>query len=288
MAMGGDKKKCKNNEMFFYEQITRQIHAKEVWCDTPLERCARVKQAASTKIGLPADPPSERGQNGMTRLQNARVIVVGNEKGGSGKSTTAIHLIVALLGLGWRVASIDADSRQRSLTRYLDNRCITATRTRRPLPMPVHEALDPLVAGDAPDALEQQLVSALVKFSREHDIVIIDTPGSHCAVSRLCHAFADILVTPINDSFVDLDVLAKVESIGDDAGERFRIRKPSHYAEVVWEARKDRAGRDGGTIDWIVMRNRLSSLDARNKRRIETVLADLSQRFGFRLAPGFG
>jgi chromosome partitioning protein len=224
----------------------------------------------------------------MTRLQNARVIVVGNEKGGSGKSTTAIHLIVALLGLGWRVASIDADSRQRSLTRYLDNRCITATRTRRPLPMPVHEALDPLVAGDAPDALEQQLVSALVKFSREHDIVIIDTPGSHCAVSRLCHAFADILVTPINDSFVDLDVLAKVESIGDDAGERFRIRKPSHYAEVVWEARKDRAGRDGGTIDWIVMRNRLSSLDARNKRRIETVLADLSQRFGFRLAPGFG
>ena len=53
----------------------------------------------------------------------ARVIVVGNEKGGSGKSTVAMHVAVALVkARPERVATIDLDIRQRSLTHYVENR----------------------------------------------------------------------------------------------------------------------------------------------------------------------
>jgi chromosome partitioning protein len=50
------------------------------------------------------------------------VIVVGNEKGGSGKSTAAMHLIVALAKLDFKLGSIDLDARQSSLSRYIANR----------------------------------------------------------------------------------------------------------------------------------------------------------------------
>jgi len=93
---------------------------------------------------------------------------------------------------------------------------------------------------------------------------------------------ADTLVTPMNDSFVDFDLLGKVDP------QSYKIKGPSFYSEMVWESRKRRAMRDGGQIDWIVMRNRLSHLDAKNKRRVEAVLESLAERIGFRLAPGFG
>ena len=56
---------------------------------------------------------------------------------------------------------------------------------------------------------------------------------------------------------------------------------------IVWENRKKRIQRDGGSIDWIVARNRLSSLDSRNRRAVADVLTTLSNRIGFRVAPGF-
>ena len=62
---------------------------------------------------------------------SAHVIVLGNEKGGSGKSTTALHIAVALLKAGQRVATIDLDSRQQSFTRYIANRQAWARRTGR-------------------------------------------------------------------------------------------------------------------------------------------------------------
>jgi cellulose biosynthesis protein BcsQ len=62
--------------------------------------------------------------------QSAHVVVLGNEKGGSGKSTTALHIAVALLKAGQRVATIDLDSRQQSFTHYIDNRRAWAERAR--------------------------------------------------------------------------------------------------------------------------------------------------------------
>src|SRR5580704_12617755 len=69
---------------------------------------------------------------------SAHVIVLGNEKGGSGKSTTAMHVAVALLRAGQRVATIDLDSRQKSFTHYIENRRDWADRTGIKLDVPKH------------------------------------------------------------------------------------------------------------------------------------------------------
>lgn len=220
----------------------------------------------------------------MTAGKGAHVIVVGNEKGGTGKSTTSMHLIVALLKLGRSVASIDLDVRQGTLTRYMDNRRAFAAAPGRRLPMPVHAVTQ--ARTDAPSgaarAEEDRLSSLIEQLAPLHDVIVIDTPGNDAGLTRLGHSYADTLITPLNDSFMDLDVLARVD------GDSMQIIGPSQYAEMVWKQKMMRARRDNGFIDWIVMRNRLSSLDARNKRRMARILRELSARLGFRVVPGFG
>jgi chromosome partitioning protein len=217
-------------------------------------------------------------------VRRPRVIVLGNEKGGSGKSTAAMHLVVGLLHAGHRVGSLDVDSRQASLSRYIDNRRTTAAARAVALPMPDHllVELSPLrgVAGDAEE--RGRFEAALDLLAGRNDVVVVDTPGSDTFLSRLAPSHADTIVTPMNDSFVDLDLLAKVEP------GTLRVLRPSLYAEMVWEQRKRRALRDRGSIDWVVMRNRLAATDARNKRAVGQVLEILARRIGFRLAPGFG
>ena len=218
-------------------------------------------------------------------MSGAHVITIGNEKGGSGKSTAAMHLIVALLRSGRSVASIDLDQRQGTLTRYIENRRAYAKRRDLSLPQPVHGTVSP---GAGPDRLaaredeEDRLHALIMRLGRDRDVIVIDTAGSDSSLTRLGHSYADTLITPLNDSFIDLDVLARIEA------ESMKIGAPSHYAEMVWEQKIKRAARDGGSIDWIIMRNRLSALDARNKRRMAKSLHDLSQRMGFRLIAGFG
>ena len=218
------------------------------------------------------------------RSKPAHVVVVGNEKGGSGKSTTAMHLIVALLRRGHAVTSIDLDARQATLTRYFENRQRTA-QTRAPsLPLPEHyavskSALDML--GKAQDEERDRLTQLIEHLRRSFDYLVIDTPGADSFLSRVGHSFADTLVTPMNDSFLDLDLLAKVD------GETMRVVAPSIYSEMVWEQRKARLERDGGKMDWVIMRNRLATLDARNKRDVEKILEQLQRRLSFRVANGF-
>ncbi len=217
----------------------------------------------------------------------AHTIVFGNEKGGSGKSTTAMHVIVGLLLRGHSVASVDVDIRQGTLSRYVANRRIFIKASIKPgesnIEMPNHYTLksqDEPGGGKEDEAAKVKLLieGAIVN----HDVVVIDTPGSANRLSVLAHSYADTLITPINDSFIDLDVLAHVD------GRRMAVLGPSHYAEMVWEQKKVKAARDGGSIDWLVMRNRLSSLDAQNKRKIDAVLNDLAQRIGIRIVAGFG
>lgn len=212
------------------------------------------------------------------------VIVLGNEKGGSGKSTTALHLIVALLRQGHSVGTLDLDARQGTLSRYMENReAFMADRGVR-LPMPEPERLFRSEADSRRDAEadeEERLAAVFARFGRK-DYIVCDTPGADTYLSRLAHARADTLITPMNDSFIDLDLLAR---IGRDGR---KILGPSVYSQLVWEQRQARARAGGRPIDWIVMRNRLSHLEARNKRDIGTLLQELAKRIGFRLAPGFG
>jgi chromosome partitioning protein len=207
----------------------------------------------------------------------ARIVVVGNEKGGTGKSTVAMHLVVALLRQGKSVGSLDLDARQATLSRYVENR-----RRRDPegcnLPHPDHRAVPP--SGD--EARDAALFREhFDELRARHKVVVIDTPGSDLPLSRLGHSFADILVTPLNDSFVDLDLLAAID------GDSHKITAPGRYSDMVWETKKARAQRGAmNGIDWFVLRNRLSTLDAINKRDMEKLLHRLARRIGFQMVNG--
>jgi chromosome partitioning protein len=210
------------------------------------------------------------------------VIVVGNEKGGSGKTTIAMHLAVALMKAGQRVATLDLDGRQRSLTRYVENRRRWALRTRTALELPAHVCL-PRGEGARLDEVEAAEFAAFehaVAAVQQHDFLVIDTPPHDSYLMRLAHAVTDTLVTPLNDSFLDLDVLAAVDPL------TYTVTGISHYAEMVREARRNRRQVDGMDCDWVVIRNRLSVLGSRNKRLVAAGLNDLSARIGFRWAEG--
>lgn len=203
----------------------------------------------------------------------------GNEKGGSGKSTAAVQVAIGLLRRGQAVATLDLDARQGTLSRYLSNR-----EAHGGLPMPVHAAILPSALNDGAEAAaadREALETTLAGFDGM-EYVIADTPGNDTRLSRMAHARADTLVTPINDSFIDFDLLARVDP------KTKRILGPSVYAELVWDRRKERAMARGAPIDWIVMRNRLGHNEARNKREMGEALNELAKRIGFRVAQGFG
>ena len=185
-----------------------------------------------------------------------KIIVFGNEKGGSGKSTAAVQVAIGLLRRGYSVATLDLDARQGTLTRYMAHRGAHGD-----LPMPRHAAILPSPLDSLKDAAEADrwaLDSTFNDFG-DVDFVIADTPGNHTGLSRLAHAKADILVTPINDSFVDFDMLARVDP------KTRKVLGPSVYAEMVWDRRKERAMARGAPIDWIVLRNRLGFSDSDRK-----------------------
>lgn len=215
----------------------------------------------------------------------AHLIVLGNEKGGSGKSTTAMHVAIGLLRLGYRVGSIDLDARQGTLTRYMANRFEYIARNKLSLPSPVHFPIERSKAATVEEQERQDydfFMMACEELQHAVDFIVIDTPGSDTYLGQLAHSHADTIITPMNDSFIDLDVLARI-----DTG-TYEIKGPSIYTKMVMEQRETKKNRDGRETDWIVMRNRLSSLDARNKREVGDLLEQMAHTFGFRLAPGFG
>jgi chromosome partitioning protein len=216
--------------------------------------------------------------------QKPHIIVLGNEKGGTGKSTMSMHVIVSLLRMGFSVGTIDVDARQGTLSRYVENRKGTSDKMVKPLPLPTHIPILSSQNSSKEEAIQEDqknLENALAQLA-SNQFILIDTPGSDSSLSRAAHACADTLLTPLNDSFVDLDMLVRLKS------ETLDILRPSTYAEMVWEQKKQRAIKDKGSIDWIVLRNRLSSINAKNKTQMEEVMQLLSKRIGFRYVPGFG
>ena len=179
-------------------------------------------------------------------VQRGHIIVIGNEKGGSGKTTTSMHLIVGLLRLGFKVGSMDIDARQRSLTRYIENRKNTMAAESTTLPLPAHVVINRSPYGTTEEQEtdeRERFTRALARLLANCDFVVIDSPGSDTYLSRMAHSYADTVITPVNDSFVDLDVLASVDGIS------MKIQKPSIYSEMLWEQKMTRAKRDGGSID---------------------------------------
>ena len=214
----------------------------------------------------------------------SRTIVLGNEKGGCGKSTIAIHVVALLLRNGSGVGVIDLDVRQRSMLRFFENREQFAERRATPLVMPMCRTIEPSGSRDRAQAEEEDRVSlanAIADLGQTCEHVVIDTPGASTPLTENAHRLADILVSPINDSFVDFDVLARVNAANGE------IEGPSVYARAVWGARQWRVEHGQPPTEWIVMRNRIASLEARNQRRVRRSLDKLAARMGFRVAMGF-
>jgi chromosome partitioning protein len=214
----------------------------------------------------------------------AHIIVTGNEKGGSGKSTTAMHIATALVRMGHRVGALDLDLRQKTFGRYTENRGQFLARAGLDLPSPHYIDLPEIDAShlaQGENPFDQRLSAALRLLNPVNDFIIIDCPGSHTRLSQVAHSLADTLITPLNDSFVDFDLLARVDA------ETGAVQGPSVYAEMVWNARQLRAQAGRKPIDWIVLRNRLGAQQMHNKRKVGEALEELSKRIGFRTAAGF-
>lgn len=214
----------------------------------------------------------------------AHIIVVGNEKGGSGKSTTCMHVATALARMGHRTGALDLDLRQRSFGRYIENRRGWLARAGLDLPTPDYRDLpeaDPATLAEGENVWDQRLTLAVSAMDPVMDFIVIDCPGSHTRLSQVAHSLADTLITPMNDSFVDFDLLARIDA------ETGKPKGPSIYAEMVWAARQTRAQAGLKPIDWIVLRNRLGAQQMHNKKKVGAALEDLSRRIGFRVAPGF-
>lgn len=215
----------------------------------------------------------------------AHIIVVGNEKGGAGKSTVSMHVATALARMGHKVGALDLDLRQKTLARYIANRQSFLDKEGLDLPTPDYADLpeigtDQLAQGG--NAQDQALSQAVEAMHGVCDFILIDCPGSHTRLSQLAHAMSDTLITPLNDSFVDFDLLAHVDGEGEE------IIGPSVYSEMVWAARQMRAEARMNPIDWVVVRNRLGTTAMINKEKMQRAITKLSKRIGFRTAPGFG
>src|ERR1700721_1495453 len=221
--------------------------------------------------------------NDASDLRSAHVIVVGYEKGGAGKSTISIHLTVALLKAGYRVASIDLDTRQQTLTRFFENRRSWSANANWPIDLPHHCAMARGKSADlrANEAREfADFAAAIGAVEHDYEFVVIDTPASDSYLMRLAHSLADTLVSPLNDSYIDIDVFSRVQH---DRTQRGAV---SQYADLVMQARRKRRLVDNGIIDWVMVRNRKASIASNNARQIAVSIARLSQELRFRVADG--
>ena len=245
------------------------------------EVSARERQAVTGRQAANQRSSDALMKNWLTDPARPHVIVLGNEKGGSGKSTTAMHLAIGLLKAGYAVGTIDLDS-QGTLTHYVRNRERYGEATGQSLAVPDHRRVRipaHVAAGDARHDERLQLAAA-IEDMRDRDYIVIDTPGNNTFLSRLAHILADTLVTPLNDSFLDIDVLVRMDMDGKT------VLGPSIYSRSVMDRWPRRRSLGGEPLNWVVMRNRLAHLDSRNQKRMEALLSSLALRIGFESAPG--
>jgi len=171
---------------------------------------------------------------------------------------------------------LDLDPRQRTSHRYMENRYDTMQRRGLELPTPACEVFK--------GRSTESLLIKIDKLEKDCDFLIIDNPGRDDDLARAAVEQADTLVTPMNDSFVDFDLIGQVDP------ENFKVKKLSFFAELIWEARMKRsratAAGQRPQMDWVVVRNRTGHTEARNMARINKALTEMSKRVGFRVTHG--
>ena len=91
----------------------------------------------------------------------AHIIVVGNEKGGAGKSTVSMHVATSVARMGHSIGVIDLDLRQKTLTRYLENRLTYMQKHDIDLAVPEFR--------DLPDVEKSELAEGENIYDRRHN-----------------------------------------------------------------------------------------------------------------------
>lgn len=207
-----------------------------------------------------------------------RIIVFGNEKGGTGKSTLGVHATIELLYQGKKVLAIDCDGRQGTFSHYLANRESYIKSSGVSLPVPRHTSLS-VEQGNSSEELKKITHESL------EETIVIDTPGSYNSLAATAHKLADLLVTPVNESYIDLDLLVRIEKDFQEKGSS--NDSAGVYANEVWGYKIEKASSEKKSMDWLVVKNRESSIRSKNKDDIQKIFKKLSERFGFRLGQGF-
>lgn len=216
----------------------------------------------------------------MDNSKKAHIIVISNEKGGTGKSTISMHLAIKLLQEGFSVATIDMDGRQGTLSKYIENRQNFCRKNKINLPIPVHYKFEPQEDYSLIPADRGRISHEISKLTPSYDAIIIDTPGNKNYLFEEAHKFADTLITPISDSLIDLNVLSEIDFESGRAG------KPGHYASFIWDVKKYLASQGKAYLNWIVVGNKVSALNSRNKNQVFEYLEKLSKLYGFRVSSG--
>lgn len=212
--------------------------------------------------------------------KRAHVIVISNEKGGTGKSTITMHLAIKLMQEGYSVATIDLDGRQGSLSKYIENRRDFCENKHIDLPIPEHYRFEPETNSYLIPAAREKIGHKIYELFSQVDAIVIDTPGTKNYLFEEAHKYADTLITPITDSLIDLNVIADIDY---NTG---RVRSPGHYANYVWETKKYLAARGQAYLNWIICGNKTSSTRSRNKNNVFEYLHKLSKLYGFRFNEG--
>ncbi len=204
--------------------------------------------------------------------RRGHIIVFANEKGGVGKSTAAFHTCIALCNAGERVAALDVDLRQLTLHRALWARQESERDYNVTLPGPEQIML----AQANEHELEQKLHIARIHNS----FIIIDVGGHDSPIARKAIFMADTIVTPVNDSFIDLDMLGRIDP---RTGE---LRTLGNFARLVEHLKEPGLALRARPLDWVVMQNRARNFATRNERKVRDALDQIAPVAGFRLITG--
>ncbi len=204
--------------------------------------------------------------------KKSHIIVFANEKGGVGKSTTAFHTCVALCNAGEKVGALDVDLRQLTLDRALSARMETARAYKVDLPGPCQI----LLAQPTEAELEAKIRMAQIDCA----FIVIDVGGHDSPIARRAIYMADTIVTPVNDSFIDLDMLGRIDP---RTGE---LKTLGAFARLVEHLKEPGLAHRARPLDWVVMQNRSRSQSTKNARKFLNALNQIAPVAGFRLIPG--
>lgn len=212
--------------------------------------------------------------------KKAHIIVVSNEKGGTGKSTLSMHLAIKLMQEDFKVATIDLDGRQGTLSKYVENRINFCTTHNINLPIPEHFRFSLEPNHYLIPAAREKVGFQIYELSNQVDAIIIDTPGTKNYLFEEAHKYADTLITPISDSMIDVSVIADIDYAKE------KVTNPGPYAEYVWEMKKYLASQGKPYLNWIVVGNKSSNINSRNKNLVFAYLKKIARMYGFRFLEG--